>query len=497
MELTRRDLVASICRDSLAEFTKRSWSVLEPNTPLVWNWHLQALCDHVQALLQHRIPKNNLVVNVPPGSAKSRVVSVNAPAWTWTWNPTWRGIFASASGTVSTRDAKYCSDLVDSDWYKELFGVRLYRQRGTELFYNTAGGFRRATTTGARITGERGDGTFIDDPLDAAEANSEAARLSSIAWHDQAFSNRLNSLVTGTRCLIMQRLHDQDLSGHVLATGQWEHLEIPQEFEPQRRKTTCLGWTDPRTVEGELMFPARFPEEVLKAERVRLGTRGYHGQHQQRPAPLEGGIIKRKWLKYYGWNPLEALAKFEQIIQSWDLTFKETSDSDFVVGQVWGRIGGDFYLLDQVRDRMDFPATIAAIRAFVAKWPRAYLKLVEDKANGPAVIATLKHEIHGLVAYEPIGSKDARAHSAAPTFEAGNVYIPEPSSPWLSKPWVNDYVEELVAFSGEGSTVHDDQIDATTAAIHRLRQFPTGLMDYYREAAEAAAPQKEGQHANQ
>jgi predicted phage terminase large subunit-like protein len=473
-------LEASICRDSLSEFFKRSWPVLEPSTPLVWNWHLEVICNHVQALLEKRIggdSRHNLVINVPPGSAKSRIVSVCAPAWIWTKNPTWRGIFASASGTVSTRDAKLCSDLVDSEWYQARFaGVQLYRQRGTEIFYNRKGGWRRATTTGARITGERADGTFIDDPLDAAEANSEAARLSSIEWHDQAFSNRLNDLRHGTRCLIMQRLHDLDLSGHVLATGLWEHLEIPQEFEPQRRKTTCLGWTDPRSVEGQLMFEERFPKEVLDGERKRLGTRGYNGQHQQRPAPLEGGIVKRAWLRYYTFDP--QTATFDQVILSFDMNFKDGVESDYVVGQVWGRRGSDFYLLDQVRAVMDFVSTLQAVRSLSKKWPKAYWKLIEDKANGPAVINMLKHEIHGIIPIEPQGSKDSRLHSVSPLFEAGNVHLPQ------GAPWLSDYVEELVAFSTEGSTVHDDQIDSTTQALIRLRNFPRGIQQFYAEGAE-------------
>lgn len=491
MDLNLQSLNAALCRRSLAEFVDQSWEVIEPSTPLIWNWHLDAICEHVQALLTGKIEKNNLVINVPPGSMKSRIVSVCAPAWMWTWKPTWRAIFASASGTVAMRDAMFCRALVDSRWYRDTFKPKWgfkYDQRGREIYYNTAGGYRRATTTGARITGERADATFIDDPLDASEANSEAARLNSIEWHDQAFSNRLNSLITGTRCLIMQRLHDQDLSGHVLATGQWEHLEIPQEFEPSRRKTTSIGWTDPRTDEGALMFALRFPEKVLVGERTRLGTRGYNGQHQQRPVPLEGGIIKRAWLKYYAGDPLTMT--FDQVIQSWDFTFKDTNDSDYVVGQVWGRIGAMFYLLDQVRDKMAFPASIASIRALSAKWPKAYLKLVEDKANGPAVISTLRQEIHGLVAFEPLGTKDARAHSVSPTFESGNVLLPQ------SAPWLSDWVEEIVGFSGEGSTVHDDQVDAMTAALNRLRRFPSGVQDFYGEAAQPKQISEEKQNAN-
>lgn len=483
----RLELEASICRDSLAEFFKRAWPILEPNVQLKWNWHLQAICDHVQALLQHRIAKNKLIVNVPPRSAKSTIVSVCAHTWVWTWNPTWRAIFASGNEKVLNRDSLLSRKVMASDWYRNTFKPSWTfsrRQDGVELYANTAGGSRRSVTTGARITGEGGEATFIDDPIDAQYANSEAHRLACLEWHDQAYSTRLNDPATGTCCLIMQRLHDQDLSGHLLATGLWEHLEIPQEFEPQRRKTTCLGWTDPRTVEGELMFPERFPEHWLAAQRIGLGTRGYAGQHQQRPTPLEGGIIKRAWLKYYSTDPLELVKSMDQALQSWDFTFKETDGSDYVVGQVWGRKGANKYLLDQVRAKMEFPAMLAAVRALSKKWPRAYAKLVEDKANGPAVISSLKDELSGLIPVEPQGSKDARLHSCSPEYEAGNVFLPE------NAPWLNDHVEELVAFSGEGSTVHDDQIDASTQALIRFRQHPTGLDDFYAEAAAANQEKK-------
>jgi predicted phage terminase large subunit-like protein len=473
------ELEAELCRKSLAEFVKRSWSVIEPTTELVWNWHLDAICEHVQALLEGRIEKKNLVINVPPGSMKSRIVSVCAPCWMWTRRPAWKAIFASGSLEVALRDAMFCRILIDSQWYRDTFKPKWKistNRKGLDSYYNTERGSRRAVTTGASITGERADALFIDDPIDAKKAYSDAERLSSITWYDQAFSSRLNDMSTGTRCLIMQRLHEEDLTGHLLKSNQWEHLMIPAEFEQKRRSTTCLNWTDPRTEEGDCFFPQRYTKRVLAEALYTLGSRGFSGQFQQRPTPLEGGIIKRKWLRYYGADP--QTMKFEQLIQSWDFTFKDTDGSDYVVGQVWGRIGCEMYLCDQIRAKMDFPASIAAIRALTAKWPKAYLKLVEDKANGPAVISTLKKEISGLVAYEPLGSKDARAHSVSPSFEAGNVLLPE------SAPWLSDYVEELVAFSGEGSTVHDDQIDATTAAVNRLTRFPSGLQDFYGEAAQ-------------
>jgi predicted phage terminase large subunit-like protein len=189
--------------------------------------------------------------------------------------------------------------------------------------------------------------------------------------------------------------------------------------------------------------------------------------YQQRPTAQEGGTIKRVWLNQF----YKALPdKMDEYIQSWDLTFKETKGTDFVVGQVWGRKGASFYLVDQVRDRMDFPTTCTAIQSMTSKHPRAYSKLVEDKANGPAVISSMKQKVTGLIPIEPNGSKEARASAVSPLFEAGNIWLPDPSI----KPWVHDYIEELCTFP---NGMHDDQVDATTQALNRLQSGASTMLE--------------------
>jgi predicted phage terminase large subunit-like protein len=181
--------------------------------------------------------------------------------------------------------------------------------------------------------------------------------------------------------------------------------------------------------------------------------------YQQRPSPLGGGIFKRNDWQYY----LQAPAAFDDMLQSWDCAFKDKGSSDYVVGQVWGVKGSDKYLLDQVRDHLSFGATVNAIRVLSAKWPKAHTKLVEDKANGTAVIDTLKHEISGLIPVQPEGGKEARAHAVSCEVEAHNVYLPQYAN------WVADFVEECAAFP---AAAHDDQVDAMTQALIRLRNRP-------------------------
>ncbi|HYW18495.1 MAG TPA: LAGLIDADG family homing endonuclease, partial [Nodularia sp. (in: cyanobacteria)] len=810
---------------SLAEFVRESWQVLEPSTDLLWNWHIDVMCWHIQETLldwfkhkqnPHYVQRiQNLLINVPPGSLKSRCLSVCTPAWMWTICPSWRAIFLSSNPRVALRDSVYCRDVIESDWYQKRFSpdwkLRV-DNNSKSSFWNTKGGVRSAFGFNSRITGDRGDFIAWDDPHDAQEVNSELIRQGVIDRWDSAIRNRVNDLKSSVRIGIMQRLHECllpkngiitdmgikiisvinpgdriltsagfqsviatrkkpykgdiigitawgypetlwctpehlvltdnrgwveagkllvsdlvvfpsvaqpdtadeflqrlwlecdfksppklqfktlkgknpvvsrerlqelvdegfssreiaekigvktrqlvdnyialygitkpgamavpasalkdpgfwrlvgywlaegclgmgrqrkdrirltfsskeihfvedirlvlakyniplrisatpnvyqisfasyqiahflnlfgegaklkrlpewainlpeiyfremllgywrgdgcytngtvrissvslelvsgfqrgllrigilatvrasdkkertvvvksgaesgrviktpasviydlrvkisskvseflgvpesvynretfyrasedrfvaklrsiesdfyegevydletpchdfvsgiitvhncDLSGHVLKQGSWVHLCVPQEFE-KPFSPTALGWVDPRTESGELMFPERFSSEILEQEKKALGSYGYAGQHQQRPAPADGGHFKRSWWKYYKVLPDD----FELIIQSWDCTFKDTNKSDYVVGQVWGKRGGQFYLLDQVRDRMDFPTTIAAIRALSAKYPNSTAKLVEDKANGPAVISSLEREI--------------------------------------------------------------------------------------------------------
>jgi predicted phage terminase large subunit-like protein len=290
--------------------------------------------------------------------------------------------------------------------------------------------------------------------------------------------------------VIMQRLHERDLSGHLVEKGGYEHLCLPTRFEPERRSVTCVG-PDPRQFAGQLLFPKLFPPKVVdEIESKELGPTGFAGQHQQRPSPEGGGILKKFWWKYWqpkGANlspvtrrdergelvPIEAMeldvtveqlcssARFDMVLQSWDCAFKDVKTSDFVVGQVWAKQGANKYLLDRVRDRMDCPKTISAIEQLSHKWPRATLKLIEDKANGTAVIQMLRHKIAGLVAVEPEGGKIARAYAVSPQVEAGNVYLPHPSV----APWVDTLIEACATFP---NGAHDDQVDALTQALNRL-----------------------------
>lgn len=483
------------CEESLAEFIRQGWHVLEPGADLHWNWHIDAIADHVQAVLEDWMRRQkdetfqqriqNLLINVPPGTAKSRIVSVYTPAWMWIRWPTWRAIFLSANPRVALRDSVYCRDLIESKWYRERFEPNWTLKQDQDakgLYANTQGGYRQAQGITAKITGDRADAIFVDDPHDAEEVHSDAKRLEVLERWDQAIANRVNDLRTSVRIGIMQRLHAADWSGHVLGHGGWEHLRLPMEFEPKppcecpscKRGETVIGWTDPRTEAGELLFPKRFPRDVLDAERTRLGSAGYAGQHQQNPRVAGGNILQESWFKQR-WRRTSLPPKWDQVLISVDCSFKgkeaakSSKGPDYVSMQVWGRVGSRKFLLKRRHGQWGFTQTVAQLKELRAEAAREYRDtfagaiavLVEDKANGPAVIDSLKDQVPGLIAVEPEGSKEARAHAVSPTVEAGDVILPDDDE----VPWVKELIDELTHFP---KWAHDDDTDAFTQALRRM-----------------------------
>ena len=304
-------------------------------------------------------------------------------------------------------------------------------------------------------------------------------------------STRVNDPRTAAMVVVMQRCHQQDLGGHLLEQGGWEHLCLPAEYEGPSRATS-IGWSDPRQEHGELLWPERFGPQEIESLKRSLGSYAAAGQLQQRPSPAGGGILKRHWFRF--WQPAGQnlppvivrlpdgtqqsvmpvdVYRIDEVIQSWDCAFKDLATSDYVVGQVWARLGAAHLLLDQVRARMDYPSTVKAVVELSGKWPMCIAKLIEDKANGSAVIQMLSGSIPGLLPVNPEGGKVARAAAVSPLIEAGNVYLPHPQYAH----WVADFIEECAAFP---NGAHDDQVDAMTQALIRWNQVPTHqVVSYY------------------
>jgi len=469
------------CRRSLREFLKAAWPLIEPS-PLVWGLHVDAICEHLEAVTRGKI--QNLLITLPPRHSKSTIVSVVWPCWEWIDHPARRWLFASYAESLAIRDNVRSRRLIQSMWYQANWGERFQfagDQNEKRKVETDRGGHRIAVGTGGSATGEGGDRLVIDDPHNVAEIESMLGRKATLDWFDMVWSTRANDPKTTARVIIMQRSHEEDLAGHVLQRGGWEHLSLPAEYEGDARKT-AIGWRDPRQQQGELLWPARFGPAQIAETKKTLGSYGYSAQYQQRPSPAGGGLFERVWFKY--WHPantapppVEVRTKGGEIrrvasvvqprfvqgmFQSWDLAFKGENTSDYVVGQLWSINGADRYLMDQRRGQWSFPATRAQIVMMCREWPGTQAILVEDKANGSAIIAELQHTIGRMLPVNPEGGKLSRAHAVSALVEAGNVYVPHPAT----APWVEEFLEECTMFPAGR---HDDQVDAMTQALRRVQ----------------------------
>lgn len=460
--LTKADLLAcerELCRRSLAEFAKLAWRVLEPAAELKWGWALDAICEHLEAVTDGRITR--LLVNVPPGCMKSLLTGVIWPAWEWgpRGMPWLRYVGTAHEEQLAIRDSRRCRDLIKSDWYQSLWPVDLAADLdGKREFGNTAKGVRQARSF-TSMTGVRGDRVILDDPISAYAANSvaalEAAKVAFLETLPTRVNNDKSAIV-----VIMQRLNEADVSGVILSMGlPYVHLCIPMRYDPARKCTTDIGWQDPRTQPGELMFPERFGESAVRQLEIALGTYGTAGQLQQAPAPRGGGVIKTEWYRY--WTTLPAV---EWRVITADTAQKTGEANDYSVLQCWGRSTvGQAVLIDQIRGKWEAPELITHARAFWGKHAGCRAMYVEDKVSGTGLIQTLRREGMPVLAVQRNKDKLSRGHDAAPFIESGNVLLPRDA------PWLSDFLAESESFP---AGAHDDQLDPLFDAVKIVQQAP-------------------------
>ncbi|OUO94795.1 terminase [Cloacibacillus sp. An23] len=427
---------------------------------------LDRFLDDVRA---RRSPR--LIICMPPRSGKSELASRRFPAYAFGREPNISVIAASYSADLASRINRDVQRIMDDAPYLSIFSdtrlpganARTGRSgyvRNNDIFEIVGhNGSYRSAGVGGGINGMGADIMIIDDPFKSrAEADSPTIREKIWDWYTSTFYTRLAP--GGGILVIATRWHMDDLTGRLIEaakTGegdQWEIVDYPAI-------ATC---DEAHRKKGEALHPERYPLDQLMRIKAAIGTRDWEALYQQHPTVEGGAVFRTEWLRLY--NPADLPQSFDETIISWDMTFKEGDDKDFVVGQVWARKDARYFLLDQVRRQMDFVATMEAFVALSQKYPRALKKLVEDKANGPAVISALKSHVPGIVPIEPDGSKTARAYAVTPLFEAGNVYIPNPS--WCQ--WAREYIDELTQFP---TAAHDDQVDATTQALRQFTARPS------------------------
>jgi predicted phage terminase large subunit-like protein len=471
-----RDEVQKHLRTDLVTFGQRSFHELNPETVYLHNWHIEVIAE---ALEECRMGKlRRLIINLPPRSLKSHITSVSFVAWLLGHNPSVQVICTSYAQDLADKLAADCRSIVTSAWYQSLFlKTRLAMRRpAVSDFMTTERGFRLATSVGGVLTGRGADFIIIDDPLKPDEALSESQRKVVNEWYDHTLISRLNNKSTGCIILIMQRLHEDDLVGHVLQQGDWRVLKFPaiaQENETHQIQTP-YGRKVFHRKEGEALHAEREPLEVLAQMREIQGEYNFAGQYQQAPAPLGGGLVKAEWFKTY--TAADWLGKFEMIYQSWDTANKPTELSDYSVCTTWGVKEKHLYLLQVIRKRLSYPELKRTVREQAEAFNPQTI-MIEDKASGTQLIQELVSEgMHQIKKYEPTMDKIMRMHSVTSTIENGFVHLPDKAA------WLGEYLHELSTFP---NGKYDDQADSTSQFLDWYKsdsaQGVYGYLEYLKQ----------------
>jgi predicted phage terminase large subunit-like protein len=402
------------------------------------------------------------------------LASIAFPAWCLGHDPSAQILCVSYAGELADKLARDYRLIMMSRWYQRIFPTRLAPHRqAVQEFLTTRQGYRLATSNGGVLTGRGADIILIDDPLKPEEALSDTQRRAANEWFSHTLYSRLNDKRNGAIVIIMQRLHEDDLVGHVLAQEPWEIVRFPaiaEEHEVHRIET-ILGPQAFTRRRGEALHAAREPLDTLARIRHTIGEYNFAGQYQQCPAPLGGGLVKEQWFKRYGEN--DRPETFDRIVQSWDTANKATELSDFSVCTTWGIKGKNLYLLSVLRKRLEYPALKRAVREQQSLFD-ADVVLIEDKASGTQLIQELITEgFHRVTRYQPDCDKIMRLNAQTGLIENGFVYIPQKAS------WLAEYLHELTVFP-KGK--HDDQVDSTAQFLDWFkRPFPgQGIFEYYR-----------------
>lgn len=468
-------------RHGLIAFVECAWHQIEA-VGITIEPHMPLVCDHLTAVSRGEI--RDLVIEVPPGTSKSTICSILWPAWDWIEAPWRKWLNTSYAEDLSLSFARRMLELVTSPWYLERwnhFGIKGGGRAAAGDFWNTLGGRRFSTMIQGVATGVHAHILVCDDPHkpdELKQGGEQAKRHLEDDWKawTGTFSSRHADAATFSRVVIAQRLHENDISGRMLRSKKTVNVHLPMEFVPKRAMSTKWG-KDWRTKEGELLAPKRFPPEVIEAKKDKhtgMSTSDYAAQMQQSPAPESGNLFQEEW---FGRRWTVMPPRLSNWFLSSDLAFKDTKSSDFVAIGIYAHLNNQLYMIDLINRRMGFTESVAEIQRLYCTWPQIRSVLIEDKANGPAVIEQLQKSITGIIPVEPRGSKYARAVAATQTLKGlPGVVFPERVS------GVEGGMEAFVnqcKFFPMGT--HDDMVDQLTQAIDFSSTLvSTSLLDRYR-----------------
>lgn len=435
--------------------------------------HHKLVCEKLDAVVRGEI--RNLMVWMPPQHGKSMCITETFPSYYLGRFPDRRVMEVSYNDTFAQKFGRKNREKIEE------YGSRLWNIGLSPINHSASNwdldrrrGGMISVGFGGAATGEGSDLMIIDDPIkNRQEADSKTMRDRVWDEYTSTFSTRVHP--GSPVIIVMTRWHEDDLCGRLLSGEygpvlDWDIVRLPAVAEDE---DDLLG-----RKEGEALWPENgYDEAWLEMQKGKVGSYGFAGLYQQRPAPSEGGILKRSWFQFY-----DVLPEHGQQVQSWDCTFKDGDNHDFVAGHVWQKSGANYYLVDRVHDHMGIADTMRSIRTLTAKHPKASGKLVEDKANGTAVIELLRKEISGMIPIDPQGGKVVRAQAIAPYAEAGNIFLPDPRK----APWIHDFLEECAAFP---NAAHDDDVDAMTQAINYMAtRFPNTSLPPSNYGADRKSP---------
>jgi len=457
---------------SLHDFYKASWRYIDP-APFTDGRHFECICEHLEAVAKGSI--NRLLINIQPRVSKSTLCSVAFPAWLWTLNTpyfdNWNNAGAdkkilslSFAHSLATRDARRSRNLINSKFYQQFWGKDfnlVSDQNAKHRYDNNQQGFRMATTPLGQVLGEGGDLIIFDDPHKASDIGKEA-HWETIRFVQETLPNRLNSEQSAI-VVIMQRLHEKDVSGVLAETGDYTHVCLPAEYDPNHKFHFIGDW---RKEPGELLWPEKFTREALDKRKREMTQYAISGQLQQLPVPREGGMFKAEWFKFIDALPHEVREE-GACVRFYDMASTEVSnknrDPDFTAGvKIWGH-NGAYYIEDVVKFRLSAAAVEARVQSAAAMdGLDCYIRMEQEGgSSGKISIDHYAREVlpdYNFKGIKSTGSKEKRAELLEARAQNGNVYI-------VRAPWNAAFIEELTLFP---NGAHDDQVDAAAGAINEL-----------------------------
>jgi len=447
-------LLDAILRQDFSSFVSKVFHTINPSTNYVANWHIDLIADYLEEVRLGKIKR--LIINIPPRALKSVCVSVAWPAWLLAKNPATRIMAASYSSVLSVKHSLDCRLILTSNWYKRLFPRTILSQNHNQKskFLTTENGFRFATSVGGSATGEGGDFLIIDDPHNPTQINSLKMRNRVIEWFEQTFVTRLNDKNKGAIVLVMQRLHEDDLSAHLASSGGWDMLKIPSIA--QNDITYSIGKNCYEYKQGEVLNCQLDKLDFLNNLEREIGSRNYAAQFLQEPLPTNFSLLKLEDISYYDELP----HNFDYYIQSWDTAIKISEKADYSVGTCWGVIDKRYYLISMLRKKLPYPDLKKEIERYAAKFtPRNIL--IEDKASGQSIIQDLKISGYtNIIPIKPKLDKVTRFASVIAMFQSDQVLLPSSSS------YNRELIREITTFP---NSKNDDIVDSISQFLNFMK----------------------------